>query len=267
MSDPAIVTLMTDFGERDSYVGCMKGVILSTDPSIRIVDISHEVPAFNLMSASYLLSTYYSLFPRGTVHIVIVDPGVGGARDALAVEAGGWYFVLPDNGIATMTIEEFGGKHTARRIENPSLMRNGVSATFHGRDVFAPAAARLASGFPFDAVGPVAARIERLQASVPVVAERHISGAVVHIDSFGNHITNIAGRLLERYDGSTLLVQIGSFTIIGLSRTFSDRKPGELVAYVGSAGRLEIAVSRASAVGTVGLAVGAEVNVRGRLRG
>jgi S-adenosyl-L-methionine hydrolase (adenosine-forming) len=264
MSDPATITLMTDFGVRDSYVGCMKGVILSVDPAIRIVDVSHEVPAFNLLSAAYLLSTYYSLYPRGTVHMVVVDPEVGGPRAALAIAAGGWYFLLPDNGIATMALEEMGGSYTARRIENPSLIRSGASATFHGRDVFAPAAARLAAGFPFDAVGPAAMRICRLDAAVPAVGDRVVSGVAVHIDSFGNYISNITADHLKQFEDSALHVHIGSFTILGLSRTFSDKASGEIMAYIGSTGRIEIAVSKGSAAQTVGLAAGAEVIVRGR---
>jgi S-adenosyl-L-methionine hydrolase (adenosine-forming) len=264
MIEPGIITLMTDFGGRDSYVGSMKGVILSINPDIRIVDISHQVSAFNLASAAYMLATYYSLYPPGTVHVAVVDPGVGGPRSPMAVALGGYYFVLPDNGLLTMVMDANKEGCRAHFIENRELMRDSVSATFHGRDIFAPAAARLATGFSFDEVGPVILRPAILQSATVAIGANAISGAVVHIDHFGNYITNITEDHLGRFDGPPLLVRIGSFTMMGLSRTFSDNEQGELLAYIGSTGHLEIAMSRGSACEAVGLPAGAEVTVRWR---
>ncbi len=264
MRDSSIITLMTDFGDRDPYVGCMKGVILSTVPDARIVDITHQVPSFSMVSASYMLSTYYGMYPPGTVHVAVVDPGVGGPRAALAVAAGGHFFVLPDNGIITMVAEEHKEGFRARLIENPLLMRDERSATFHGRDIFAPAAAKLASGFPFDEVGPAILHPALIEGIVVSVGASTLTGAAVHIDHFGNYITNITAEHLSKYEGPPTLVKIGAFAIMGMSHTYSDKKNGELLAYVGSTGRLEIAVAGGSAKDVVGLPAGAEVVVRWR---
>jgi len=264
MSDKPIITLMTDFGCRDSYVGSMKGVILSINPDIRIVDISHEISPFNIASAAYMLATYYSLFPPGTVHTAVVDPGVGGDRAPLAVSLAGYYFILPDNGLLTMVMDACKATPRARRIENELLIRDKVSATFHGRDIFAPAAARIATGFPFDEIGHQIIRPQVLEQAVASVSANTISGAVVHIDRFGNYVTNITEEHLGGFEGPPVLVRLGAFSIMGMSRTFSDKEKGELLAYVGSTGYLEIAVSGGSACDVVGLPAGAEVVVRWR---
>jgi len=255
---------MTDFGDRDAYAGSMKGVILSVDPDIKIVDITHQAAPFNLASAAYILSTYYALYPPGTVHVAVVDPGVGGPRAPIAVAAGGYYFALPDNGLLTMVLDACKDGCRARLIENPELIREDVSATFHGRDIFAPAAARLATGFPFDEVGPPILRPAALESAKLSVSANAIAGSAVHIDHYGSYITNITEERMSRFEGPPLLVRIGSFTIMGLSRTFTDKQQGELLAYIGSTGHLEIAVSRGSARESIGLPAGAEVTVRWR---
>ncbi len=259
-----IITLMTDFGDSDAYVGAMKGAILSIAPDAAVVDIAHNIPPFNLLSAAYLLTTYFAEFPPGTAHIAVVDPGVGGARDCLAVKAAGRYLLLPDNGIAGMALDAAGDGWEARRIANPALMAPKVSPTFHGRDVFAPAAARLVSGFPFSEVGPATFRIERLKAASVSIAPGSVSGAVVHIDRFGNFITNVMDEHIDRAGGKAFFVTIGEYTIMGLSETYESRPPGELLAYVGSSGRLEIGVSRGRASDIVGKPVGSPVTVRSR---
>ncbi|HOX27642.1 MAG TPA: SAM-dependent chlorinase/fluorinase [bacterium] len=264
MNDPAIITLLTDFGSLDCYTGCIKGVILSINPSARIVDVSHDIQPFNLTSASYLITTYYKLFPSGTVHVAVVDPGVGGVRDPIAVSFEGYVFILPDNGLLTMTLEGRRDDFKARRIENPSVMREKISHTFHGRDIFAPAAAHVSLGVPFENLGPETFRIETIENLHVSTTPNSITGAIVHIDRFGNYITNIKEKQLERFDPATLSVRLGRFTLLGLNRTFSDKDPGELLAYIGSGGRLEIAVSKGSAADVVKLSSGAEVTVRGK---
>jgi len=259
-----IVTLMTDFGTRDSYVGIMKGVILGADPSIRIVDISHEVPSFQVVSASYMLWSYHDWFPRGTVHCVVVDPGVGSERAPIAVEVDGNYFVLPDNGLISMVIAGREDRYSARRIDNPDFRLESVSATFHGRDIFAPSAARLASGSAFEDAGPEIHEPVILPVSRPRIHSGVINGAVVHMDRFGNYITNISREALDVIQGGAIFINIGGFSIMGICRTYSDRNTGELVAYIGSTGMLEIGAVRASAVDIVTMPVGADVMVRGR---
>ncbi|HOO57114.1 MAG TPA: SAM-dependent chlorinase/fluorinase [bacterium] len=264
MSKKPIITMLTDFGENDSYVGCMKGVILSIDSNIKIVDISHNIPSYNMASAAYMLTTYYELFPKGTVHMVVVDPGVGGSREAIAVELNDYYFVLPDNGIATLVINRFAGRYTARRIENPEVMSSNVSSTFHGRDIFAPAAAKLATGFDFNEIGPEHAGTRVIKTVIPQARRGKVEGSVVHIDKFGNYITNINNANLSEINKGALLVSIGGYTIMGLSKTYSEKEPGELIAYVGSTGNVEIGVVKGSAVDVIGLPAGSWVTVRKR---
>ena len=259
-----IITLTTDFGDTDSYAGIMKGVILGIAPDTRIVDITHHISSHYIESASYLLWTYYNKFPPGTVHCVVVDPDVGSARAPLAVRFEERFFVLPDNGLLGMTLNGDGKEFEARRIENSSFMLSPVSNTFHGRDVFAPAAAALASGRPFDSIGPLMKNIVQQPLSVPRVSGNTVKGKIVHVDKFGNYITNIPGEIVSGFDGTAIFVRIGGFNIIGMSRTYSDRKAGELSVYVGSTGLIEICTVKGSALETVGLPVGSEVMVKGR---
>lgn len=264
MAASPIITLMTDFGDQDSYVGAMKGVILTINPDARIVDICHHAPSFRIEAASYLLWTYYALYPKGTVHCVVVDPDVGGARDALIIECDGYLFALPDNGLISMALDGRRDGYEVHKISNPALMMRTVSATFHGRDVFAPAAAHLSKGMPPAEFGP---RVGSPRVSAAAPARRSgnsIAGTVVHVDKFGNYITSVPRRLIAGFMDSPLIVKIGNFTILGLSGTYSDKAAGEMVAYIGSSGLLEIGVVKGSAADIIGVKIGAEVIARGR---
>jgi S-adenosylmethionine hydrolase len=232
-----IVTLTTDFGTSDGYVGAMKGVILTLAPGTTIVDVAHDVPRHDVAHAAWVLATSAWQFPLGTIHVCVVDPGVGGARNEIVVAARGHVFVGPDNGVLALVGDPCDG---AWAITSSAFHRPTPSPTFHGRDVFAPAAAALARGLPPHLAGPATC------VTVPPRRE----GAVVHVDTYGNLITDLRpGPARVRVADQTLAVR----------RTYEDVAAGALVAYVGSAGTIEIAVREGSAAQALGLGRGAAV--------
>lgn len=257
---PGIITLLTDFGDSDGYVGSMKGVIMGLRPEARVVDVSHRVSPFHILSAAFVLKSYYRFFPPGTVHVVVVDPGVGGERECLAVKAGGYYFVAPDNGVLTYALWE-DRKFRAYAIENPRYMLEEVSETFHGRDIFAPAAAHLAGGARLSNFGGRVEEPVGLSGAFPVVSDRVVTGGIVHIDHFGNLITNITREHLGGHEGGTVAVRTAGTTVIGMSRTYGSREPGEVVVYFGSSGHLEIGAVEDNASFALRAGVGDEVRV------
>ncbi|HUL50757.1 MAG TPA: SAM-dependent chlorinase/fluorinase [Gemmatimonadales bacterium] len=245
-----IITLLTDFGTRDSYVAELKAVLASQAHPALLIDITHEIPPGDIASAQYILARVWQRFPRGTVHVVIVDPGVGTSRRALAAESGGQFFVAPDNGLLSALPSD------TRFVELP--IPPGVSPTFHARDVFAPAAAQLANGTALPHLGhaikdPV--RLERPQARAEGSA---IIGQVVYIDRFGTLVTNIPGAGL---DGGAR-VAVDGREVGPVHRTFGDVGQGEVVALIGSGGTLEVAVRDGSAAATLGVKPGTEVRAR-----
>lgn len=233
---------MTDFGSKDHYAGVMKGVILGINPNARIVDITHEIEKFNIFEAAFKLASYYNYFPRGTVHIAVVDPGVGGPRRPIAAEAGGYFFVGPDNGLFSPVI---GSADNPRVVEitNTAYMLGDVSGTFHGRDIFAPAAAHLSSGAGIYDLGTDAPRPVSLDIPEPSVNGNEISGVVLYADSFGNLITNIPAEIVR--PGSA--VYAGRRRIDRISVSYGEAGKGGLLAIIGSAGLLEISVNQGSA--------------------
>lgn len=255
-----IITLLTDFGEEDGYVAAVKGVILSINPNARLVDVGHYVPSFQVSSAAYVLSTYYKFFPPGTVHVAVVDPGVGGGRRAMVVSVDGHYFVAPDNGIVTYVLAGH-NEYEAWEITETGYMLPNVSATFHGRDVFAPVAAHITAGKKPEAFGPRLSECVRLQDALPTVSADRVRGRIIHVDRFGNFITNIRRDDIGIFPERGMLSRIRRFTIVGLSRTFSDRDKGEPVVYVGSSGYVEIGVVQGSAARTIPATIGDEVTV------
>jgi S-adenosylmethionine hydrolase len=248
-----IITILTDFGTRDSYVAEVKGVLLSRAPAATIVDISHDVPAGDVRAGQYVLSRAWPRFPAGTVHLAVIDPGVGTVRRALAAQAGGHSFVGPDNGL-------FSGLPDDARFVSLPVLRD-ASPTFHGRDVFAPAAARLATGARLEELGTPAEDVVRRAAPSPRVAESAVLGEVVYIDRFGNLISNIPKELIRM--GASISVET---TVVGpVRRTFGDVAAGTLVAYVGSGGTVEVGVRVGSAARVLGVGVGGVVAAsRGR---
>jgi len=257
-----LITLLTDFGARDAYAGVMKGVIAGLAPSARVIDVSHEVPPQDIRAAGIVWSQAIPYFPPGTVHVAVVDPGVGSRRRILAFEGQGSIFLVPDNGLIGYVL----GKRAVRRavqVTRPEHFLHPVSATFHGRDIFAPVAARIALGLPIDALGP-AARSHRREELPPMRVRRlsrgaaarlRAAGEVIHIDVFGNAVTNLApikGRRLVRLEAAGAAIE-------GLSPSYAAARKGEPLAIVGSAGFIELSVNQGSAARELGLAVGDRV--------
>jgi S-adenosylmethionine hydrolase len=262
MSRP-IITLTTDFGQADGYVGTMKGVILGICPEAALVDISHEIRPQAVRQAAYVLSAAATYFPPDTVHLVVVDPGVGGKRRPIAVQAERATYVAPDNGVLSTLLARDPARlavHlTKRRYRLPR-----VSVTFHGRDIFAPAAAHLALGTDPRQMGepiPLAGLVDLPAPQPEVQPDGSWQGEVLHIDRFGNLITNIQVPI----SCDQLSVEAGGAQIVGLSRTFADVQSGALVAYVGSSGYLEIAVREGNAAARLNTDVGDRVRVVGPL--
>lgn len=262
----AIVTLLTDFGLEDAYVGIVKGVILTGNPDATLVDVSHGVAPGDVARAAYLLETAYGYFPPGSVHVVVVDPGVGSGRGIVAVEMDGHFFLAPDNGVLTGVLSK-GGAVCAVSVENTRYFLSTLSRTFHGRDIFAPVAAQLSKGLDMKVLGPPidCKELVRLNRATPAAADdQSILGTVVAVDRFGNLITNIQGQdLYEICGGGTceLKIQIGARTIHGLSDTYASVAPGESLAVMGSTGRLEISINGGNAGEILGAGPGEEVRV------
>ncbi len=254
-----IITLTTDFGTRDSFVGTMKGVILGIHPRAIIVDLTHEVPPGDIKAGAFALAAGAHFFPKGTVHVAVVDPGVGGARKAIAVRTANCFFVGPDNGVLSWALARETIK-SIRRLENEKFFLLPVSHTFHGRDVFAPVAAHLSRGVPIEKLGPPRKDFIRLPWPKPRVLPTVIEGEVVYVDRFGNAITNIPNsRLIETGEADVFL---GRKRVGCVKRHYQSVSAGHAVAVPGSAGFVEIAVNGGSAAQKLGLGIGDRVSVR-----
>lgn len=244
---PAIVTLLTDFGMADTYVAQMKGVMLGIDPTLRLVDLTHAIPPQDILEGAFQLATAVDAFPPGTVHVAVVDPGVGTERRAVVVRTRHAVFVAPDNGVLSFAVSA--GVEEVRELLNPQLHRETVTATFHGRDIFAPSAALFASGrLAVKDAGPALDPDALVRLDIPEVRVTGdvITGPVVSIDRFGNCLTLIrpahipAGRRIDS-------VECGEFRATRLSRTYAEESPGSPVALIGSFGTLELAAREANA--------------------
>lgn len=242
-----IITLLTDFGTADSYVAEMKGVLLSRTTDITLVDISHEVPPGDIRAGQYLLSRAWSHFPRGTIHIAVVDPGVGTERRAIAAEAQGHRFLAPDNGLLSFLPVD------AHFVSMP--VPADASATFHGRDVFAPAAAALASGARLEDLGSPITDANHSPLPTPHHDGVAVVGEVIYVDRFGTLISNIVPSSVQ----AGVRIRVGDADVGPLRRTFADAARGALVAFTGSGGTVEIAVRDGSAARMLGVGVGVEV--------
>lgn len=257
-----IVTLTTDFGTGDAYAGAMKGAILSVNAVVHVVDITHEVTPHDTVEAAFLLASAFRYFPPGTVHVAVVDPGVGSERRAIAARGDEWYFVGPDNGVLTWALDALGG-HRAVELVDPRYFRKGVSATFHGRDIFGPVAAHLAAGVPLDVFGPPIDDLTPLAVGVLSMSRDAITCEVVHVDRFGNLITNLDRTTLDAMcNGRRVDIDVAGVTIDGLAETYANGEIGALLAVIESTGRLEIAVNEGSAARALGAARGTPVSVR-----
>lgn len=250
------VTLLTDFGTADGYVAAMKGVIAAIAPAAVIDDASHEIAPGDIRSAAWALGAYWRLYPPATVHVAVVDPGVGSARRPLALEVEERIIIAPDNGLITEVL--LGSEPThAVEIRNLPLLHGDISATFHGRDVFAPAAALILSGLPLPEVGPPVTDPVLLTSSNPVRDGDAIIGAVVHVDRFGSLVTDIPGAAVSRG-----YVEVEGGTSIPLLRTYSDVESGSALALVGSRGFVEVSVRNGNAAALLGVGRGATVTWR-----
>lgn len=250
------ITLLTDFGTADGYVAAMKGAIAQVAPETIIDDAAHDIPPGDVEAAAFTLARYWRLYPPGTVHVVVVDPGVGTERRTIAARVDGRFFVAPDNGVLSHVLDEARAE-AIHAIENPALRRDVVSATFHGRDIFAPAAAHLAHGTPLDAFGPAIDDPVVLPIPRPERSGREIRGHVVAVDRFGNLITNVPGAWLS----PRARVAMAGRDVGPLRRTYADAPPGGLLALVGSTGMLEISVRDGSAAMTLDATRGAGVTI------
>jgi S-adenosylmethionine hydrolase len=248
-----LITLLTDFGTADSYVAEMKATILRVTPDATMVDITHSVPPGDVRSAAYLLGRVWYRFPPGTVHLAVVDPGVGTERDALALSTGGHSFVGPDNGLMTPALR-------SGEVEVVSLpVPASAAPTFHGRDVFAPVAAALAGGTPLARVGEPFRGVPQLLAyTVPHYEGKSVVGEIVYVDRFGTLVTNLTTEVVPPY----AVLEVEGLDIGPLRRTYGDVPTGGLLAYVGSDGAVEIAVRDGSAARRLGMGVGSRIRAR-----
>ncbi len=254
------ITLTTDFGTRDWFVGTMKGVILGLAPRAKVVDLTHEIPPGNIRAGAFSLATSYSFFPRDTIHVAVVDPGVGTQRRAIAVRTSSYLFVGPDNGLLSWAL----AKEKVQAIyalQNKAYFLSEVSATFHGRDVFAPVAAHLTRGVAPHKLGPPLNDCIRLEWPETKPTRQGIQGEVLYIDRFGNAITNIAACMLGTRANNSCAIVRGK-RICSLVPTYHSVPPGRPVAVISSSGFVEIAVNCGDAAMSLGLCFGSKVELR-----
>lgn len=259
------LTFLTDFGTRDTYVGQMKGVALGIHPDLQLVDLTHEIPPQQIERAAYLWSDALTAFPESAIHVAVVDPGVGSERRLIAAEIGPFRVVCPDNGLVTQILQQ----HPLRQavvLENSRYWRSPVSHTFHGRDILTPVAAAWSLGVDLSEFGPPATT--PLVTLGPISSTRgraSITGQVVHVDHFGNLITNIDASQLPDETG-TLRFELGSFQVHGLATCYADLPVGEPLAHLGSSGRVEIAIRNGNAAEELDASFGRRVVVRWEAR-
>lgn len=258
-----IITLITDFGLEDPYVGQVKGAILHHNIQARMLDISHAIPSHDILSGAVTLRTSYHYYPRGTTHMCVVDPGVGSKRAMLAAAGEGHLFIAPDNGILSLLMTD--DKLSAiYRVENSRLFPSDVSSTFHGRDIMAPVAAALAGGMPLSEVGPETelSACASLHLSGPEITPNRIKGQVLHIDHFGNIRTTITSASLSKFQpGSFTSIELRGTTVSAISTTYTDCPVGGFTGIIDSSGYLEIAVNRGNAANATGSQLGDPVTV------
>lgn len=253
-----IITLLTDFGIKDPYVAQMKGVILSINAEAQIIDISHEVSKHNIHEAAFILLSTYSKFPKRSIHVVVVDPGVGTRRKAIVVETRRYLFVGPDNGVLSLAVDD-DGVVRAYEIKNPLFLRSHISSTFHGRDIFAPVAAYLSLGIPPEYVGPEIdfRRIKRIaEPKALIIDDKTFRACVIYIDNFGNVITNIKADMVPKGVHNITIKFKDKELTIPFKRAYNDVPKGEVLSLIDSFNYLEVAVNQGNAAKRLGLSVG-----------
>ncbi len=259
------ICLITDFGNKDYFVGAMKGAILKIDSKVRIVDITHQIPKHDVRNASFILVNAAETFPENSTFVAVIDPGVGTNRRVIFLRTmNGLNFVGPDNGVFTLVAERF-GVDEVREVSNEDLMRGEVSDTFHGRDIMAPVAAYLSSGVEYSEVGPVIENLELLDFMEPVLKDGEIRGEVVNVDGFGNLVTNIPESLVEELGspGMNFRVKVNNFEFeVPFVKAFGEVSKGEKLCCIGSANTLEIAKNQDSLAHEINAEKKEEINVK-----
>ncbi|WP_293142715.1 MULTISPECIES: SAM-dependent chlorinase/fluorinase [unclassified Microcoleus] len=270
MSKNRIITLLTDFGLSDVYVGVMKGTIAQINPQLKVIDITHQIPSQNIAAARFCLMTAFAYFPAETVHVAVVDPGVGSKRRAIAIQCANCFLVGPDNGLfsGVLSRESALAKPSKRiasvELTNPQYWRTPEpSSTFHGRDIFAAAGAHLANGVPLEELGRAVHPASLVQLEIPnfAVTATGAVGCVQYVDRFGNLITNIPNNSIIGNNWSAIISNSSDTIHIASGKTYSDSKPGDLIAIIGSDGWLEIAVNGGSAQSVLQLQVGDKIEI------
>jgi len=262
MEQTHIITLITDFGLRDCYVGALKGSILSVNPNVQIIDVAHTIAKQDVLEAAYLIKGFYKAFPKGTIHLAVVDPGVGGARRPILAETRNHFFIGPDNGIFSYVFEE---EHVAQvvHLTASQYFAADISDTFHGRDIFGPVAAQLASDVEPRWLGKLIDDFVRLPLPQLKTAGNTLAGEVVYVDRYGNLVTNIdLASFYALVKGKQYTIAAGPDTVASISRNYIDGQPGQLLALFGCQQTLELAVNQGSAANKLGQGRGLKVVVQ-----
>jgi len=260
MLESRLVTFTTDFGLQDAFVGIMHGVVLNINPEARIVDICHAISSYDIIEGAWTIAQAYRFFPPRTVHVVIVDPGVGSMRRPILAETDEYLFVAPDNGVLSW-VEAREPRFTVRHITAERLFLQPISQTFHGRDIFAPAAAWLTKGVAPADLGPEICDYTRLHLAAVERAQNTLQGAVLKVDKFGNLITNLSETDVQALSSASIRVTIAGLDITRVCSSYAEGQPGELFGIIGSSGYLEIAMKQDSAAKMLGVTVGEPVKV------
>ena len=261
---PGLITLLTDFGDRDSFVASMKGVILTINPQATFVDLSHHVPPHSVEDAAYLLNSCYRYFPKGTVHVAVVDPGVGSARRALIAKGERYFFLAPDNGLLTHVLAD-NSEMEVREIENAEYRLTSPGRTFDGRDLFAPAAARLTKQQLFSSYGPLVTDYKTFAILKPTWESTALVGEIVYVDRFGNLISNITRSHVEESQSILKrlnpLIRVAGHMINGLVNSYSEGYPQVPHALINSDGQVEVFVKEGNAAITINVGRGQRVDL------
>ena len=253
MKPSGIITLTTDFGLSDPYVAMMKGVILSINPSARLVDVTHQIGIGSISQAALLIRETFTYFPEGTVHLAVVDPGVGSNRRLIALQAGAHFFVGPDNGLFWPVLRDVKGTKAVQLTQTRYFLAS-ITQTFHGREIFAPVAAHLSLGLSLESLGPAVRDLTKLNIPQPYVKEGVLCGQIIRVDNFGNLVTNISSlEFMDFLESDPPRIEAGKLLIRKLSRIYADCEEGEPLALINSSNLLEIAVNLGRASEYIGL--------------
>lgn len=257
-----LITLTTDFGIQDEYVGLMKGVIHSINPGVTVIDLTHYIPPQDIEWAAYMLYCSFGYFPKESIHVIVVDPGVGSERAIKLVKLAGHYFLSPDNGVMTKLVSHFRPEEIWT-INNNKYFQENISNTFHGRDIFAPVAAHLSNGVRPESMGEASREITKLTLPEPEITRNEITGHIIHIDRFGNLITDIEQRMVSQFSDSwdDLAIHLSQKSLFGIRKSYTEAGEGDALAIFGSKGLLEISVNKGSAEKVLDMKKGDKIRI------